>query len=96
MGRKTLAGELVVTHEALYRTLTAIERTDEIERGDGVLLLSKEEAHRIIIQSPLPKSVAGVSSKMIALEQPQRAGRRPDQSKWTEGRSRRPRVRLAG
>ena len=79
-GLKTLAGELVVTHEALCRTLTAIERTAEIERGDGVLLLSKEGAHRIVIQSPLSKPVAGVSLKMIALEQPQRAGRRSDQS----------------
>jgi len=37
-GLKTLAGELAVTHEALYRTLAALEKNHEIERRDGVLI----------------------------------------------------------
>ena len=45
-GLKTLAGELGVTHEALYRTLAILERSDEIERGDGVLMLSKKLTDR--------------------------------------------------
>lgn len=41
-GLKTLAGELAVTHEALYRTLAALEKSNEIERQDGVLMLAKK------------------------------------------------------
>lgn len=41
-GLKTLAGELGVTHEALYRTLAALEKSNEIERHDGVLMLAKK------------------------------------------------------
>ncbi len=41
-GLKTLAGELAVTHEALYRTLAALEKSEEIERGDGFLMISKK------------------------------------------------------
>lgn len=41
-GIKTLAGELGVTHEALYRTLAALEKSNEIERHDGVLMLAKK------------------------------------------------------
>jgi CRP-like cAMP-binding protein len=41
-GLKSLAGELGVTHEALYRTLAALEKTKTIRRDDGVLILSCE------------------------------------------------------
>jgi hypothetical protein len=34
-----LAGELGVTHEALYRTLAALEKAKIIQRGEGVLSL---------------------------------------------------------
>jgi CRP/FNR family transcriptional regulator, dissimilatory nitrate respiration regulator len=38
-GLKSLAGELGVTHEALYRTLAALEKAKVIRRDDGVLTL---------------------------------------------------------
>lgn len=38
-GLKSLAGELGVTHEALYRTLAALEKSCEIKREDGYLKL---------------------------------------------------------
>lgn len=38
-GLKSLAGELGVTHEALYRTLAALEKSGAINRDDGVLSL---------------------------------------------------------
>jgi hypothetical protein len=38
-GLKPLAGELGVTHEALYRTLAALEKAKIISRDDGVLSL---------------------------------------------------------
>jgi len=38
-GIKSLAGELGVTHEALYRTLAALEKAQIIRRDDGVLSL---------------------------------------------------------
>jgi CRP-like cAMP-binding protein len=38
-GLKSLAGELGVTHEALYRTLAALEKSGIIRRDDGVLSL---------------------------------------------------------
>lgn len=41
-GFKTLAGELGVTHEALYRTLASLEKENLIARGDGVLLLKQK------------------------------------------------------
>jgi CRP-like cAMP-binding protein len=37
---KDLAAELGLTHEALYRTLAALERTGEIKRGRGKITLS--------------------------------------------------------
>ena len=38
-GLKSLAGELGVTHEALYRTLATLEKNRIIQRADGVLSL---------------------------------------------------------
>ena len=38
-GLKSLAGELGVTHEALYRTLAALEKSCAIKREDGYLKL---------------------------------------------------------
>ena len=38
-GLKSLAGELGVTHEALYRTLATLEKAKTIRRADGVLAL---------------------------------------------------------
>jgi CRP-like cAMP-binding protein len=38
-GLKSLAGELGITHEALYRTLAALEKSNIIRREDGVLSL---------------------------------------------------------
>jgi DNA-binding MarR family transcriptional regulator len=38
-GLKSLAGELGVTHEALYRTLASLEKAKEIKRIDSFLLL---------------------------------------------------------
>jgi CRP/FNR family transcriptional regulator, dissimilatory nitrate respiration regulator len=38
-GLKSLAGELGVTHEALYRTLAALEKSQIISRVDGALVL---------------------------------------------------------
>ena len=43
-GLKSLAGELGVTHEALYRALAALEKTGWLERRDGVLLRVKLKA----------------------------------------------------
>ena len=37
---KELAAELGLTHEALYRTLAALERAGEIKRGSGKIILS--------------------------------------------------------
>ena len=39
-GLKSLAGELGVTHEALYRTLAALEKTKTIRREEGLLALT--------------------------------------------------------
>jgi len=39
-GLKSLAGELGVTHEALYRTIAAIEKTKTIRREEGLLALT--------------------------------------------------------
>ncbi len=39
-GLKSLAGELGVTHEALYRTLAALEQSSVIKREDGFLKLN--------------------------------------------------------
>lgn len=36
-GLKSLAGELGVTHEALYRTLAALEKSGRVAREDGAL-----------------------------------------------------------
>ena len=41
-GLKSLAGELGVTHEALYRTLAALEKSRVIRRDDGILSLVRE------------------------------------------------------
>jgi len=49
-GLKSLAGELGVTHEALYRTLAALEKAHAIRRKDGVLSL---------VQDWLPKATKG-------------------------------------
>ena len=38
-GLKSVAGELGITHEALYRTLSALEMAQIIRRDDGVLSL---------------------------------------------------------
>ncbi len=38
-GLKSLAGELAVTHEALYRTLATLEKSQVINRDGGVLSL---------------------------------------------------------
>ncbi|WP_310611410.1 hypothetical protein [Limnohabitans sp.] len=42
-GLKSLAGELGVTHEALYRTLAALEKAKAIRREDGCLALNHVE-----------------------------------------------------
>ncbi len=39
-GLKSLAGELGVTHEALYRTLSALEKAKTIRRKEGLLALN--------------------------------------------------------
>jgi DNA-binding MarR family transcriptional regulator len=39
-GLKSLAGELGVTHEAMYRTLAALEKTKMIRREEGLLVLT--------------------------------------------------------
>ena len=39
-GLKSLAGELGVTHEALYRTLATLEKTKTIRREEGLLVLT--------------------------------------------------------
>lgn len=39
-GLKSLAGELGVTHEALYRTIAALEKTKTIRREEGLLALT--------------------------------------------------------
>jgi CRP-like cAMP-binding protein len=38
-GLKSLAGELGITHEALYRSLATLEKAGVIQRADGVLSL---------------------------------------------------------
>jgi len=40
-GVKSLAGELGVSHEALYRTLALLEKNKTIKRHDGLLSLAK-------------------------------------------------------
>ena len=40
-GLKTLAGELGVTHEALYRTITVLQKTGLLSRVDGGLIMHK-------------------------------------------------------
>jgi DNA-binding MarR family transcriptional regulator len=39
-GLKSLAGELGVTHEALSRTLAALEKAKTISRSEGMLALT--------------------------------------------------------
>ena len=39
-GLKSLAGELGVTHEALYRTLASLEKSAELRRENGLLVLT--------------------------------------------------------
>ena len=41
-GLKSLASELGVTHEALYRTLAALEKTKTIRRSEGLLALTSK------------------------------------------------------
>jgi CRP/FNR family transcriptional regulator, dissimilatory nitrate respiration regulator len=41
-GLKSLSGELGITHEALYRTLAALEKAKIIRRYDGVISLLRE------------------------------------------------------
>lgn len=41
---KDLAAELGLTHEALYRTLAALERSGEIKRSKGNILLRRTES----------------------------------------------------
>ena len=38
-GLKTLAGELAVTHEALYRSIAALQKSGHIEKANGALKL---------------------------------------------------------
>ena len=38
---KDLAAELGLTHEALYRTLAALERSGQIKRGKGTIVLAR-------------------------------------------------------
>jgi CRP-like cAMP-binding protein len=45
-GLKTLAGELGVTHEALYRTMAALEAEDVMHRSDGSLVLGSSRHTR--------------------------------------------------
>lgn len=45
-GLKSLAGELGVTHEALYRTLAALEKSNHIQREDGRLMLKHSQGRR--------------------------------------------------
>jgi CRP-like cAMP-binding protein len=40
-GLKSLAGELGVSHEALYRTLALLEKSKNIKRQEGLLSLTK-------------------------------------------------------
>ena len=40
-GLKSLAGELGITHESMYRTLAALEKSKTIRREDGLLVLTK-------------------------------------------------------
>ena len=42
-GLKTLAGELGVTHEALYRAIAALQTEGVIKKDDGCLVLKKSE-----------------------------------------------------
>ena len=41
-GLKSLAGELGITHEAMYRTLAALEKSKTIRREDGLLVLTNK------------------------------------------------------
>jgi CRP-like cAMP-binding protein len=41
-GLKSLAGELGVTHEALYRTLAALKKSKTIRRQEGLLALTNK------------------------------------------------------
>lgn len=41
---KDLAGELGLTHEALYRTLAALERAGEVKRGKGRIVLLRRRS----------------------------------------------------
>jgi CRP-like cAMP-binding protein len=38
-GLKTLAGELAVTHEALYRTISALQKSGKLLKKEGALVL---------------------------------------------------------
>lgn len=42
-GLKSLAGELGITHEAMYRTLAALEKSKTIRREDGLLALTNKQ-----------------------------------------------------
>ena len=42
-GIKSLAGELGITHEALYRTLAALEKSKTIQREDRLLVLTNRQ-----------------------------------------------------
>ena len=43
-GLKSLASELGVTHEALYRTLAALEQSHQIQREEGALVLTRHSS----------------------------------------------------
>jgi CRP-like cAMP-binding protein len=42
-GLKSLAGQLGITHESLYRTLAALEKSKTIRREDGLLVLTNRQ-----------------------------------------------------
>ena len=42
-GLKSLAGELGITHEAMYRSLAALEKSKTIRREDGLLVLTDKQ-----------------------------------------------------
>ena len=53
---KDLAAELGLTHEALYRTLAALERAGEIKRGKGKITLRRLRSDMISIICGFPAS----------------------------------------
>ena len=55
---KDLAAELGLTHEALYRTLAALERSGAIKRGKGKIVLERGRAYDGMHRSlPEPRAV---------------------------------------